>query len=105
MSDATQPGFSGVGPAAQQPPHSSTRDAGSDVTLYRAARIHTLTSDTPEALAVQAGRIVATGQVRELRQRFPHASVVDYGNDVIVPGFNDAHMHLMSAADEFLSVD
>src|SRR5689334_12948518 len=66
------------------------------ITLYRARRIHTLTADTPEALAVHGGRIVATGGLGELRERYPRASVIDYGDAVIVPGFNDSHMHLMS---------
>src|SRR5215469_638983 len=105
MANATQPGAAGAIPAYQEHRVSASTDAASDATLYRARRIHTLTSDAPDALAVQGGRIVATGQLNELRERFPRASVVDYGDSVIVPGFNDAHMHLMSAADEFLSVD
>ena len=75
------------------------------VTLYRARRIHTMTTDQPEALAVIGGRIAATGQLGDLRERFPRAEVVDCGDAVIVPGFNDAHMHAMSAAEDLLSVD
>ncbi len=98
------------GSAAAVNAHTSPRDRDesapeSAVTLYRARRIHTLTADTPEALAIEGGRITATGQLGALRERFPRADVVDYGDAVIVPGFNDSHMHLMSAADEFLSVD
>jgi predicted amidohydrolase YtcJ len=66
-----------------------------------------MTPDAPEAeaLAVRADRVVATGTLREMRDRFPRASVVDFQDAVIVPGFHDAHMHLMAAAEELLSVD
>src|SRR5262249_61880731 len=76
-----------------------------DVTLYRARRIHTMTADEPEALVVRGERVMATGTLDALRERFPRAGVGDYGDAVLVPGFNDAHMHLMLAADELLSVD
>src|SRR5215475_4293198 len=48
------------------------------VTLYHARRIHTMASDEPEALAVRGERIMATGKLDMLRERFPRADVVEY---------------------------
>lgn len=80
-------------------------NANEVVTLYRARRIHTMTADEPEALAVRGERVMASGKLDALRERFPRAGVIDYGDAVMVPGFNDAHMHVMAAAEELLSVD
>jgi len=60
-------------------------------TIFRARRIVTMTDDAPEALASEGERIAATGSFAELRDRYPAAEVVDFGDAVIVPGFNDAH--------------
>ncbi len=74
-------------------------------TIFRARRIVTMTSDAPEAFATAGERIVATGTLRELRERYAGAEVVDAGDGVIVPGFNDAHAHLAVAAEDMLHAD
>src|ERR1700676_3478151 len=74
-------------------------------TIYRARRIVTMTDDAPEAFAADDGRVAATGTVAELRERFAGAEVVDLGDAVIVPGFNDAHAHLAVAAEDMLHLD
>ncbi|WP_240437727.1 amidohydrolase [Sciscionella marina] len=48
-----------------------------------------------QAMALLGDRIVATGPLAELRERFPQAEPVDYGPATVVPGFNDAHQHLI----------
>jgi len=73
--------------------------------IYRARRIVTMNGDEPDAFAVADGRIVATGALTTLRERFAGAEVVDAGDGVIVPGFNDAHAHLVVAAEDMLHVD
>jgi predicted amidohydrolase YtcJ len=57
------------------------------------------------ALAVAGPRITAVGQLPELTERFPRSEVVDLGEAVIVPGFNDAHIHLAMTTDDLLHVD
>jgi predicted amidohydrolase YtcJ len=74
-------------------------------TVYRARRVITMTGEEPEAFAVLGGRLVATGGLADLRGRFPGAEVVDLGDGVVAPGFNDAHMHLAMAAEDLLHLD
>lgn len=74
-------------------------------TIFHARRIVTMAGDAPEAFATADERIVATGTVDLLRERFPVADVVDFRDGVIVPGFNDAHAHLAVAAEDMLHLD
>jgi hypothetical protein len=73
--------------------------------IFRAQTIITLTADTPPAFATFGERVVATGTVAALRERFHDAEVVDFGAAVIAPGFNDAHTHLAVAAEDMLHLD
>ncbi len=69
-----------------------------DVTLVRAARIHTMDPAAPqvEALAFDArGVILATGSHAELAARWPKAKRVEFGRATIVPGLIDAHGHVL----------
>src|SRR5207245_8916566 len=50
-------------------------------------------------------RVVATGTVGELRGCFPGAVVEDCGGATIVPGFNDAHIHIGLTAEDLLHLD
>lgn len=46
------------------------------------------------ALAVDTrGKVLAVGTRRDVEARIPDATVVDFGNDLILPGFVDAHVH------------
>lgn len=74
-------------------------------TIYRARRIVTMSGAEPEALAVSGERVVAAGPLAALRARFAGAEVVDFGDGVVVPGFNDAHAHLAVAAEDMLHLD
>ncbi|NLU73323.1 amidohydrolase [Streptomyces sp. HNM0575] len=76
--------------------------------LYRAARIvsqQPRPGPEPEAVAVAHGLVTATGTVAQLRDRFPAAEVVDFGDAALVPGLNDAHIHLAIAAEDLLHLD
>lgn len=76
--------------------------------LYRAARLVAQQpggGPEPEAFAVAYGRVSATGSLAALRDRFPGAEVVDFGDATIVPGLNDAHLHLALAAEDLLHLD
>jgi 5-methylthioadenosine/S-adenosylhomocysteine deaminase len=46
------------------------------------------------AVAVDAERIVAVGETRDVTSEFPHASVTDFGTSAILPGLVNAHSHL-----------
>ena len=75
------------------------------VEIFKARRVIALADAEPEAFAVLGERIVASGSAEDLRARFPDATVTDLGEAVIVPGFNDAHMHPSSVAEDILNLD
>lgn len=59
------------------------------------------------ALAVRAGAIAATGTDAEILRawRGPNTEVVDLRGHFVMPGFNDAHVHLASAGLEKIRID
>lgn len=59
----------------------------------------------PEAFAITGETISATGTLTELRDRFPGAEVLDFGDSTIIPGLNDAHIHLAMTAGDALHLD
>ena len=59
-----------------------------------------------QAIAVRDGHIVAVGSNDEIRKlRGGHTQVFDLGGHFVMPGFNDAHVHLEEAGLELQSVD
>ena len=59
-----------------------------------------------EAIAVREGRIQAVGKNAEIEKlKGPQTQVVDLGGHFVMPGFNDAHMHLADAGLQKLNVD
>ena len=59
-----------------------------------------------EAMAIRNGRILAVGSAEEvMRLKGLHTSVVDLQGHFVMPGFNDAHMHLTDAGFKKLTVD
>lgn len=70
-------------------------------TVIRNAAIHTMASDGVEAdaIAIDAkGIIVAVGKEADvLSKAGPDARVIDLGGKAVLPGFQDAHVHLVEA--------
>jgi len=59
-----------------------------------------------QALAVRDGRIVAVGSNDEIRKlKGAPTNVVDLGGHFVMPGFNDAHVHLASGGFEKMNVN
>jgi len=59
-----------------------------------------------EAIAVRGDRIQAVGKSVDLEKfKGPQTQVVDLGGHFVMPGFNDAHLHLDDAGMTKLSVD
>jgi predicted amidohydrolase YtcJ len=59
-----------------------------------------------EAIAVKGHRILMVGTRDEvLKSKGPETKVVDLDGHFVMPGFNDAHLHLASAGREKQSVD
>lgn len=50
----------------------------------------------PAAIAVKGNKIIAVGPKEEMKSFIgPHTEEINYGNQLIMPGFHDAHLHLM----------
>ena len=59
-----------------------------------------------EALAVRGDRIQGVGKTVDLlKLKGPDTQVIDLGGHFLMPGFNDAHLHLADAGQQKLSVD
>ena len=72
------------------------------------ANIHTMDAARPaaQALAIIGNRIVAVdsnGEIKKLGGA--NTRVVDANGQLILPGFNDAHVHFMSGGFQLSSVD
>lgn len=59
-----------------------------------------------QALAVAGGKIIAIGSNEDIQKRKgPKTQVIDLGGHFVMPGFNDAHVHLGSGGFEKLNVN
>jgi len=59
-----------------------------------------------EAIAIRGDQILAVGTRDDvMKMKGPDTKVVDLDGHFVMPGFNDAHMHLASAGFEKLNVD
>lgn len=72
------------------------------------ATIRTVDPDAPEAeaVAVRGNRIVAVGSTEEIRALAgPGTRVIDAEGRLVLPGFNDAHVHFLSGGFSLSDVD
>jgi predicted amidohydrolase YtcJ len=91
-----------LSPPAQQPVAGSQQ-----LTLYRGGRIYTNDATAPwaEAMLVRGEEILAIGDDDEVSALADKgAKVVDLEKHFVMPGFNDAHVHLGSAGADWLAV-
>jgi predicted amidohydrolase YtcJ len=72
------------------------------------ANIHTIDKTQPhaEAVAVLGNRILTVGTTEDmLTLRGSKTRVIDANGQLVLPGFNDAHVHFMSGGFQLSSVD
>jgi len=72
------------------------------------AKIWTVDTYKPsaQAVAVLGDRIVAVGSNAEIDAwRGPHSQVIDAGGKLLLPGFNDSHVHFVSGGIQLDSID
>ena len=72
------------------------------------ALVHTMDPSQPfaEAVAIHGNRIVAVGASKEIKKMAgPRTRVVDAQKRVVLPGFNDSHVHFLSGGFQLSSVD
>jgi predicted amidohydrolase YtcJ len=103
----------GPGAAAPAPAPASVPGPRADA-IYFHGNIYTgVPANTPfastlreEAIAVRGDRIQAVGKgVDIMKLKGPDTQLIDLGGHFVMPGFNDAHMHLADAGLQRLSVD
>lgn len=75
--------------------------------LYVNGRIYTMDANytVTSALAVRGDRVVAVGSKSELENRIRARTTVDLAGKTVLPGFIDAHAHLMSLGVSKLTID
>src|SRR5437016_2651835 len=72
------------------------------------ANIHTMDRSQPiaNAVAVHGNRIIAVGSNDEIKKLAgANTEVIDAKGQLVLPGFNDAHVHFMSGGFQLSSVD
>lgn len=87
--------------------HADKSPLAADLIIINAG-IRTMDQSQPnaEALAVHANRIVAVGSTKEIRKLADGKTrVIDAKGRLVLPGFNDAHVHFMSGGFQLASVD
>ena len=87
---------------------SSPQQSCTPETIIINARVHTVDPGLPaaEAIAVCGASIARVGTTVEVKAMAgPKTRVIDAGGRLVVPGFNDAHVHLIDGANEIVGVD
>jgi len=72
------------------------------------ATVHTMDTRQPtaQAVAILGNRIVAVGSNEDVRKvAGARTRVIDAGGKLVLPGFNDAHVHFLSGGFQLSSVD
>lgn len=70
--------------------------------------VRTLDAELPraEAVAVSGGRIVAVGRNDEIRRLAgERTQIIDAKGQLVLPGFNDSHVHFAAIGNKFSSLD
>jgi predicted amidohydrolase YtcJ len=98
-------------PSFAQSASSASRPEPADVLFFNGniltgERLLTAQPERVSAVAIRDGLVVATGTYTSiLKMRGPQTQVVDLHGNFVMPGFNDAHVHLASAGREKLTLD
>lgn len=80
---------------------------GQDMVIIN-AKIHTVDPQKPqaEALAIKNNKITAVGSVNDIETLItPKTKVIDANGKLVLPGFNDAHLHFISGGQALLELD
>jgi predicted amidohydrolase YtcJ len=87
--------------------HADDKRLAPDIVIIN-ANIHTMDQSRPiaQAVAVVGNRIVAVGSSNEIKKLAgPQTRVIDAKGQLVLPGFNDAHVHFLSGGFQLSSVD
>lgn len=76
------------------------------ISLYYHAQIFPgINLPSAEAMAVQAGKIIAIGNADEIQKHLTIDTAIDLNDAFVFPGFCDAHLHLMGLGQRLLWVN
>jgi predicted amidohydrolase YtcJ len=92
--------------AAFDPRAASAQQMSADLVIVN-ANVHTLDRTRPlvEAVAVFGNRIAAVGTSAEIRKLAGATTrIIDAGGALVLPGFNDAHVHFIDGGSHLASV-
>lgn len=82
------------------------QEADADIVLLR-AKVHTMDSKQPvaEAVAIRGNRIVQVGEKEAIEKRIgPQTRKIDLDGRLVIPGFNDSHVHFLQGGQQLSSV-
>ena len=82
------------------------KPAAADLIIVN-ANVRTMASAQPraEAIAVSGGEIIAVGSTKTIRSLTDeNTKIIDAGGKLVLPGFNDAHVHFAAIGNTFSSV-
>jgi predicted amidohydrolase YtcJ len=88
--------------------HANSQSRPSATLIVTNAVIYTVDKQHPraEAVAVIGDRIVAVGSRAEVDSwRGPQTKIINAGGKLVVPGFNDAHLHFISGGEQLNQVN
>jgi predicted amidohydrolase YtcJ len=72
------------------------------------ANVRTMAPAQPraEAIAISGGEIIAVGSTKSIRAMAGESTkIIDAGGRLVIPGFNDAHVHFAAIGNIFSSLD
>ena len=87
--------------------HADKPAFAADLIIFN-AKVHTMDRNQPmaEAVAILGNRIVAVGSSQEIKKLAGSSTKqIDAKGQLVLPGFNDAHVHFMSGGFQLASVD
>jgi len=92
---------------ASQTKDQPSKQDHSAVSLVYNATIYTVDSSQAsiEAFAYEGDRIVAVGTLQSIREKFPTAQQIDMQGATVIPGFIDAHGHLLGLGQSLIFAD
>ncbi len=89
------------------PSHADERELSPTLIVFNAT-VHTMDPHKPtaEAVAIYGQRVVAVGSSKEIKGMAGAATrLIDAQGQLVLPGFNDAHVHFLSGGFQLSSVD
>ena len=87
--------------------HANNPSFAADLIIVN-GNMHTMDRNHPtaEAIAIDGNRIIAVGSNDEIKKLAgANTKVIDAKGQLVLPGFNDAHVHFMSGGFQLSSVD